>query len=426
MGLLALLTDTLGYPATRLVVGHVDHGIRRDSGDDEAVVRQVAEARGIEVHVRRVDAVGLAKRARMSVEAAARQLRYEALHEMAENAGCRWILTAHTMDDSAETVLMRMRTGAPWYEWTGIPEKRGQVLRPLLPVSREDLRAWVQQAELPYREDETNSDVRFQRNRLRANVSACPEFWNRKQIERLWTAGRDLERALSLWRKLVYGLPVVVKASLNRGTVGLAIDEIFRYFNNLTFLPVEVMWGYLTYQQDARLPSKLRRQITTFLHGNSPEARFELPLGISLLRRGRVAWLHREMAAPVSKKVSLGLCRVLLRDSVLTVGSGPGEDGCSAFLRRDLMDRALTLRTWQAGDRIQPVKRPVKKISDLLNEMKLDPAERARILVLADDAGPLWIVGGVVDARAAADSAQGDGIWVSWKEGKSIGAVNDV
>jgi tRNA(Ile)-lysidine synthase len=389
------------------------------------MVQQVALPRGIRISVSKVDALSQARDNHQSLEHAARELRYAALEEMAAESGCKWILTGHTKDDSAETVIMRMRSGAPWYEWTGIPARRGTILRPLLTVQRNDLRVWVAAKRLPFREDETNSDQRFLRNRLRAELSTLSDYWISDQIHRFAAAGEALEATLSIWRRMVYVLPVIISEKLNEGTVGLAIDEIFRYFNNLTFLPVEVVWGRLSGQQEARLPSKLRRQIASFLRGTASNAMLPLPKGISLLRRRNRAWLMSASVASVRMPVSLGTWPVPERNKVLVIADERNPQGKRDHLvrlRSEILQRDLVVRSWQAGDRIKPVKRPTKKISDLLAELKMDPAARERVLVLGDERGPLMILGGAVDERAAADGTQGESIWVTWSEGESIGA----
>ena len=422
IGLLALLAGELRMSA-RVVVGHVDHGIRPDSFRDLGVIREVAGRYGIRVLVREVDAPAHAEKNHLSLEAAARELRYAALAEMAGEAGCKWILTGHTMEDSAETVLMRMRSGAPWYEWTGIPARRGKILRPLLTVHRSDLRDWVQNSHLGYREDETNTDRRYLRNQLRAELAAKPTFWTRSFVCKLAKSSADLEAALATSRRLVLALPVALEADLNRGIIGLAIEEIFRYFNNLTFLPVEVFWGQLIGQQDARLPSKLRRQIMPFLRGRSPDAALRLPDGITAVRRGNRLWLIKQDAPKVVLNVGAGRWSIPGRKEELIIADENHPDS-PVCLRRDILTRTLTVRTWQPGDRIKPHQRPIKKISDLLNEAKLDPAARARVLVLADEEGPLMILGGAVDERAVADGTSGGTIEIGWSKGESIGTGN--
>jgi tRNA(Ile)-lysidine synthase len=426
MGLLALLTDEMGFGSQRLRVAHINHQLRPTVEEDLRVVEGFARECGVPLSVRKVDVLDAARREHLSLEAAARRLRYRALEEIAEETGCRWILTAHTMDDSAETVLMRMRSGAPWYEWTGIPARRGRILRPLLTVRRPVLREWVRAHEVPFREDESNGDVRFQRNRLRNILESCHNFWNDSVVINLFANGRELEWALESARKAVYLLPSLINATSKEGRIGLAIDEIFRYFNNLTFLPVEALWAKLCVQPpESRLPSHLRRQIAEFLQGTTPDARLSLPKNVVLVRRGTHLWLIKGEIAAVNRSVTRGKSSVPERKGHLVVADV--SNGQPAVLvRREILDHHLTLRSWQAGDRIKPMGRPRKKIADLLSERKLDPVERAEALVLCDEDGPLLIVGGVVDERATAKYPQGETITIRWSEDDSRGAGNDL
>ena len=425
MGLLGLLTDELKGSLNRLHVAHVQHMLRVTAGEDARVVSEFAQARGITVSVRTVNVPDLARRKHLSLEAAARQLRYQALSDMADESKCQWILTAHTMDDSAETVLMRMRSGAAWYEWTGIPARRGRILRPLLFVRRSRLREWVKQHEVPYREDESNDDLRFRRNRLRNMIAQSHEFWNDTYVEKLHKNGHELDLVLDMSRRVMRFMPDVIKAEPKAGRIGLAIDEIFRYFNNLTFLPVEAMWSRLAdLPVDSRLPSRLRKQVIEFLKGTTPDARLMLLKGITLVRRGRSLWLVQGESPEVSLPVGPGEWRVPERNGCLVITDAVNGQP-SVRLTRDILERRLTVRTWQPGDRIKPVGRPRKKVADLLAERKLDPVARARTLVLCDEDGPLMIVGGAVDERAAAKDSQGGIILIRWTEDESRGAVND-
>lgn len=144
----------------------VDHGLREDSAEQARRAIEVARSLGVEGRVLRVDCGGEG-----GVEAAARKARYAALAEVA--AG-RPILTAHTADDQAETVLYRLAKGAGIKGLGGIrPEVRiaqGRVLRPFLGVRRARLEEVVRYAEIPVVEDVTNASRRYTRNRIRMDV----------------------------------------------------------------------------------------------------------------------------------------------------------------------------------------------------------------------------------------------------------------
>ncbi|HKJ23747.1 MAG TPA: tRNA lysidine(34) synthetase TilS, partial [Myxococcota bacterium] len=131
-----------------LSLGHVNHGLRGAESDaDQASVEALAAKLGVPFAARRVDPaalrVGGPSRDRPTLQEAARRVRYDALREMADAAGARWIATAHTADDQAETLLMRLLRGSGPDGLGGIPERSpdGRILRPLLGVCREDVLA---------------------------------------------------------------------------------------------------------------------------------------------------------------------------------------------------------------------------------------------------------------------------------------------
>ena len=150
-------------PSWRLTlhVVHVDHGLRPESAADAAFVRDLGARLGVPVEVERVH-VGPG-----SVEAAARAARYAALEAWAERLGAARIAVGHTLDDQAETVLMRMLNGAGVRGLAAIPPVRGRIIRPLVEIRREALRALLTAEGIAWVEDPTNRDPKFVRNRIR-------------------------------------------------------------------------------------------------------------------------------------------------------------------------------------------------------------------------------------------------------------------
>lgn len=160
-------------PALRceLVVGHVDHGLRPSSASDARFVEGHALALGLEALVRRGDVRTFAKERGLTVEEAAREVRYTLLKEMAQGVKANLIATAHTATDQAETVLMRLIRGTGPLGLVGISKRRDDgLVRPLLCATREEVRAYAEDLGLPFVEDSTNQDPRFLRNRIRLEV----------------------------------------------------------------------------------------------------------------------------------------------------------------------------------------------------------------------------------------------------------------
>ena len=160
--------------ALELAIGHVDHGLRgAESEADEAFVRELAAGLGLSFASRRADPraarAGRSSRDRPTLQEAAREERYRLLRVLALEAGASRIATAHTADDQAETVLLRLLRGSGPDGLAGIPETStdGRIVRPLLRVSRAEVASYAAERGLRWREDASNASDAYARNRLR-------------------------------------------------------------------------------------------------------------------------------------------------------------------------------------------------------------------------------------------------------------------
>lgn len=418
VGLLGVLLQSK-INRNRLCLAYVDHGIRKTVDRDLLVVKSLSEKFSLPLTIRRVRAGALAREKRWSVEHAARQLRYDELETVATDQNCAWILTAHTRNDAAETALMRMRNGGPWYEWTTIPVRRGRILRPLIGIDRASLRAWVCAQGLPFYDDETNLDCRFRRNRLRAELAGRPDYWSAELRAKIVAAAGELAEGLVCFRIAAKLLFPVLRGRGEQDKIGLAIYEIFQYFECLTFVPVEVAWAQLAGITNGRLPSALRRQIMDCLRGRSPAAILQLPQGIRLMRTGGLVWLSAVKPSNFAIVLQPGkteipelnaICELRVNETAEPVPAG------ALRLRAELAERELKLRTWRPGDRIQLPLRPTKKVADLLAESHLDPVTRIRTWVLEDEQGIAAVAGFGVAERALPQPGEQRTVWLILNE----------
>jgi len=156
------LTALAPARALELTIGHVDHGLRPTSDEDVRYVRDLAARLGAPF---RVAAVSVDPT--RAVEATARRERYRALDTMADGAGATWIATGHSRDDQVETLILRLTRGAGRGGIGGMRPRRGRILRPMLQVTRADVRWYLGDLGVVPREDLSNADLRFARNRVR-------------------------------------------------------------------------------------------------------------------------------------------------------------------------------------------------------------------------------------------------------------------
>ena len=216
VGLLRALVETGPEIGLVLAVAHVHHGIRGAAADEDARFVEVLAAQlGLEFHLHRVDTPGVARLKRETLEEAARGLRYAWFRELMEQGKVDAVATAHTLDDQAETVVHRLLRGA-WTEGLGgihpvVACAGGAILRPFLETRRGEIRGWLGEIGQAWREDASNEDPAYTRNRIRKELLPRLAEFNPQIVEQLAhvaTIARDEE---SWWEaELARLLPGVV------------------------------------------------------------------------------------------------------------------------------------------------------------------------------------------------------------------------
>jgi tRNA(Ile)-lysidine synthase len=222
VALLRSLIDAAPEIGLVLLVAHVHHGIRgADADADAEFVSNLAAEHGLAFHRRNVDARSAAAQNRETLEEAARKLRYAWFGELLATEVADALATAHTLDDQAETVLHKLLRGA-WTEGLSgihpvLAQPRGVILRPFLGVRRSQIETWLACVGQSWREDRTNSDISYTRNRLRHDLLPVLASYNpqiHRQLANLATLARDedaywqMELARILPPLLLPGKPV--------------------------------------------------------------------------------------------------------------------------------------------------------------------------------------------------------------------------
>lgn len=151
-----------------LHIAHLNHGIRGKQSDlDEEFVQDLAKHFGIEITTRKVDIPSIKLDMRAGIEEAARAVRYSFLQETAANIGANKIAVGHNADDRAESVLLNLIRGAGVDGLGSIRPVRGNIIRPLIDTFRWEIEAYIKEAGIPFRVDESNADINYSRNRIR-------------------------------------------------------------------------------------------------------------------------------------------------------------------------------------------------------------------------------------------------------------------
>lgn len=298
VALLHLLARLSPRRRLRLVAAHLDHALRRGSAADRRFVERLAAALGFECRADRRDVAAL-RRSGESPEEAARRVRRAFLLEAAEATGAARIATGHTLDDQAETVLMRLARGAGPAALGGMEsDGPGPFVRPLLGIERADLGAWLRRHRLSFREDPSNRSLRFDRNRVRRLViPALAEALNPCAARHVVEAAEKLREDARLLDTLAAARLTRLVARSAAGTVALDARGLSRAPH-----PLAARIARAVLERAGVDPRRIgARHIESLLGLARGEEgrRLDLPGGLGALRRGdRVVVGRRRTLTP--------------------------------------------------------------------------------------------------------------------------------
>ena len=395
-----------------LVVAHLHHGLRPEAGKERLFVRNVAARLGIPFLWKKADVRGRRQSHHLSLQEAAREIRYEFLLATSRKCGATKIALGHTADDQAESLIMRFLRGAGTRGLGGIPPQRdGIFIRPLIQTWKAEILAYLHEKRIDFLSDPSNRSLQYLRNRIRHELLPILERYN-PRIRQTLVQMAELSRAEEdYWETLVdqkFPLLLVGKS----GKMRLALD-----IPALQALPLVLR--FRMYRRGIEeITGNLRRlgfphfQAIDALVGNpGPNKQIRLPRGICVSKSYRSLVLASTPSAPVSFAYSVsgpGILEIPEIGGTMRFGVIPRDDldprsgsPNSALLDFDRIDFPLIVRSFRPGDRLHPLgMEGEKKVKDLFMDCKI-PAERRReIPLLFAQENLLWVVGVRIDHRA--------------------------
>ena len=397
---LAHALHRLEYP---IEIAHFDHGMRDDSAADAAFVEKQAVRLGVRFHLGRPEpgshGAGIVRGRGESPEEAMRRARLAFLEQTAERHAIRRIATGHTLDDQAETVLMRAITGAGRRGLAGIPPVRHPYIRPLIDLRRADTEAFCRALRLRPRHDPTNGDDRYLRNAIRADLlPLIASRFNRRVSETLARAADVLRDEDALLDSIV---AEAVQAEAAAGTLRVRTEDLAALHPALQRRAIRRLAPL-----DAEATERVR---VLSLQGDSGDQLF---LPGRLNARLEYGWLvvgpaTSSPARPDAAELVLPGVTDLpgwaarMRSVVAASRPDPLPDGfASCALDANAAGEPLTIRTPRRGDRFRPLGMSgFKTLADVLSDAKVPRDERAVTPVVAGPKGIVWVVGHRIDDR---------------------------
>ena len=404
----------------RLAVCHVHHGLRGCAADRDAEqVERWARERRIPFFLRRIPVADYAAEQGLSVEDAARRLRYQALEEVLQLSASTLLATGHHKEDQAETVLMRLLRGAGPTGLAGILPRRGVVIRPLLGVRRAELSEYCRARQLVVCEDETNQDVALLRNRIRHEL--LPQLaaeYNPEIVEALVKTALVCQREDAYLNQLAAQAEAQVEALPDGARLPLPV---------LTALPPALQQRLLRTVlrkksgADAAVTFTHLEKIAILVQRGQVGKKLPMPGGWVLEREYGALRLYRPQAAPPAPAFSWPLPvpgRLALPDGTQLLTSWCQErprlpaDATAACFSAGGLSLPLVVRSRQAGDVFRPAGGGgSKKLKKFFIDAKVPQRLRDGLPVVCDRQGIVWLPG-----LRAGQRAQTGGPWLLMKQ----------
>lgn len=379
-------------------IAHCNFKLReQESDNDELFVKNLAQALQVPFHGRQFDTSEYAKENKLSIQEAARALRYNWFEELiaeSKNQKPALLLTAHHADDNAETITMHFFRGTGLHGLTGIPEKSGYIRRPLLSFTKEELVSFANEQQLEFVEDSSNASSKYTRNFFRNEILPAIQKVYPEVIQ-------NLQNNITRFRNI---------ESLYKTTTAQLLQKMIKQKGEEMHIPFRQL---LSYQNKALV----YEWISPFgFSGDQVEEIIKLADSKSAGYVNSPAGTHRIIKhrnwfilAPVAREnldhyiiseageysFAEGKLSLLENETVK-----PGQDNKTACLDARNLAFPFILRKWKAGDYFYPLGMPKKKkLSRFFIDQKFSKTDKEKAWVIECKGRIIWIVGHRIDDR---------------------------
>ncbi|MGB1248121.1 MAG: tRNA lysidine(34) synthetase TilS [Chitinophagales bacterium] len=398
----------LGFFAKEQVdieVAHCNFGLRgEESDEDEKLVERICKTKNIAFHSTRFDTNKYAQEYKLSIQEAARDLRYEWLEKIRQEENCKYILTAHHLDDNIETLLYNLTKGTGITGVRGMLPKNGKIIRPFLTVSRENILLYAKENDVNYREDSSNASTKYNRNKIRHKVIPILQEINPNLEKTMQAHFERFSSINALYNTAISRLEKDVIEDRN-GDKYIAIRKLCKIegYSSLLFEIVR-KYGFNQHQVEDIAAAMNNAETKVFNTDNYRiiKDRNHLILTSIENNEGTIFSINEK-----TKKVHLpkgNLLKVHLKPKEkLTRMSKQSK---YAYLDADKLDFPLVVRTWSQGDYFYPYgfynekgKAKKKKISQFFKDQKMSLIDKENTWLLTSGEKVVAVLGYRSDDR---------------------------
>lgn len=400
-----------------IIAAHLHHGQRSEAETELKLCEAFCKDLDIPFLAGRADVPRLAQDQKIGLEEAGREARYGFFQQAAHQTGCALIATAHTMSDNVETILFNISRGTGLTGLSGIPERRENIIRPLLEFTRDETRAYCTDRGFWFHDDPANEDFSFSRARIRHRI--LPELQSinsfaEDAISRLAHIVGEEDRFLdSMAAAALEQCEITPNGELSFLTsdVEVILDrEKFSVLPPVLFkrglrLIVGVLGATLTSEQIEILVNGVSDEEKGSVTTEGSVVAIEWDIDRVHARQLNPAEVFRSSLEVPGEVVSDEFGWSLTANEAAPSNKDPNRTALFAEFDVEKVKGALYFRTAKPGDTMQPLGfNGTRKLSDILSEAKLTKAARSRLPIICDMVGCLWAPGVCRDARTLPDS----------------------
>jgi len=384
---------SLGYSFD---LAHCNFNLRGEESDkDESFVRSLAEEYKLQLHVKQFDVERYASENNISIQMAARDLRYSWFHQLLVSENGKYIAIAHHANDHTETFLINLVRGSGLKGLLGIKYRAGYIVRPLMAVSRNEIENFLQGNDILFREDSSNKSLKYLRNQVRHELVPLLEKMN-----------PGIQKTISNEMKVLEGVAHIYYANIDHvrkelienqnGVIQLKIASLLALtpLNNYLYELLSP-YGFLTIDSIAKsLNGQSGKQFFSTTHQLIIDREYVF---ISVLEKDKMTVEIPEGDFQLDTPIAMKFTTV--SGNNISLGTSTAE------LDADKLKFPLILRKWSVGDKFIPLgMQSFKKISDFFIDNKFSILEKKRQWLLCSGENIVWVIGYRIDQRFRVES----------------------
>lgn len=391
-----MLTHLLSQLNFTISLAHCNFRLRgKDADLDEIFVKNLAKQLQVSVFTKSFKTETIAKQEKLSIQLAARKLRYDWFDELIKEHKLDYILTAHHADDNLETFLINTIRGTGLDGLTGIPKKNKNIIRPLLPFSREQIENYAKENNIAWREDSTNAETKYLRNKIRHDVIPTLKELNPSLLTSFNQTIENLKGSRQIIDDSIEKISDEVVIPAEAGIQKFNIENLKKLENPKAYL-YELLKEYgFTEWNDVTdlLDTQSGKQVVSKTHRLVKDRAFLLLTELSKEKLEQTFSVSESDIELKMQDFKLKLSSVKTRNPKL-------ETQNIVYTDKDKLKFSLTVRKWKNGDYFYPLGMQGKKrLSKFFKDEKMSLLQKEKIWLLCSANQIVWVIGKRLDDR---------------------------